>query len=136
MKTVEIRIKKTEKLLNLAPDRILFHLVIPKTNIFTRGYATHKWPTAFSHFTANTRIECGGQMNQTSALFSSKHSYIGPISALCRNIDVGDRYRADIYNCTVRLCSHVCTHIIRTHLSCTADISPMCSRHWADIGAI
>ena len=32
----------------------------------------------------------------------SKHSHIGPISVLCRNIDVGFRYRADIYNCTVK----------------------------------
>jgi len=32
----------------------------------------------------------------------SKHFHIGPISARCRNIDVGFRYRADIYNCTVK----------------------------------
>jgi len=34
--------KKTEHLLNLAKDRILFHLVIPEIDIFTRGYATHE----------------------------------------------------------------------------------------------
>jgi len=32
----------------------------------------------------------------------SKHSHIGPISALCRNIDVGFRYWVDIHNCTVK----------------------------------
>jgi len=34
--------KETENLLNLAQDRILFHLVIPETDIFTRGYATRE----------------------------------------------------------------------------------------------
>jgi len=32
--------KQTEKLLNLAVDRILFNLVITEINIFTCGYVT------------------------------------------------------------------------------------------------
>jgi len=37
----------------------------------------------------------------------SKHSHIRLISALCRNIDVNFRYRADIHNCTVKFFSQI-----------------------------
>ena len=40
--TVAIRMKETEHLLNLAKYRILFHIVIPEINIYTRDYATRE----------------------------------------------------------------------------------------------
>jgi len=76
---------------NSSPRWIYFPLV-SQVDLFTFLLEIGK----LSWFVHKSNVENYYNSKSNNRLQPSKHSHIGPISARCRNIDVGFRYQADI----------------------------------------